>query len=340
MARMGDFGVIDYTPLMALAPRTENFLEKLGVFSQDTADYIDNRYAEFEREELGVTDMHNVARGANRQFMGSEKARKEIVEAPFATLDGVTKPNQVEAFRQYGTEDAPASVDQLVERKVAQIQRSHAKYIRDCQYVAIRQNKIRAIDEDGNEITALAKNFSTLWGAARRTGTITTATAGVNPFDTLGTARQDILNVMGKNTGFSAMAVLVNTKSFNAIVGHPLVLAAYEGRDKGGEEFLTRRLGTNALYQVFTHKGVTLVEDTSGQIVDGEGFMLPLDYEGMFEHKFCPADTIDHVNTISQGSYLFMDESNWRKHVIESEVSYVCSINRPELIADLTITYV
>jgi len=338
MARMGDFGVIDYTPLMALAPRTENFLEKLGIFSSESADYIDNRYAEFEREELGVTDMHNVARGANRQFIGSEKARKEIVEAPFATLDGVTKPNEVEAFRQYGTEDATATIDALVERKIAHIQRSHAKYIRDCQYTAIRENKIRAIDEAGAEIPALAKNYSTMWGAPRQTATIATGTAGTDPYTTLGTARQSILDVMGKNTGFSSMAVLVNTKSFNAITGHPLVRAAYDGRD-GGAEYLVRRLGNDALYQVFTHKGVTLVEDTSGQLQDGEGFMLPLDYEGMFDHKFCPADTVDHVNTVSQGSYLFMDESNWRKHVIESEVAYVCSINRPELIANLTITY-
>jgi hypothetical protein len=339
MARMGDFGVIDYTPLMALAPRTENFLEKLGIFSPETADYIDNRYAEFEREELGVTDMHNVARGANRQFIGSEKARKEIVEAPFATLDGVTKPNEVEAFRQYGTEDSSASIEALVERKIAHIQRSHAKYIRDCQYTAIRENKIRAIDENGAEIPALAKNFSTMWGAPRQTATIATGTAGTDPFATLGAARQDIMDAMGKNTGFSTMAVLVNTRSFNAITGHALVRAAFDGRDKGGEEYLTRRLGNDALYQTFTFKGVTLIEDTSNQIQDGEGFMIPLDYEGMFQHMYCPADTVDHVNQISQGSFLFLDESHWRKHVIESEVSYVVGINRPELLCDLTITY-
>lgn len=333
---MGDFGVVDYTPLMAIAPRTENFLEKLGVFSAETAEYKDNRYAEFERELKGTTGMYNVARGGDRQFMGSESAEKQILEAPFATLDGVTRANEVEAFREYGTESATASVEALVERKVAHIQRSHAKYIRDVQYTALIDNKVHAVDKNGNEITSLAKNFSTLWGGSRKTGTVDPSNAGVDPFTTLALKRQEIIDDMGSNTGFTSMVVMVSTRDFNAIVNHPLVRSAYENRD-GGSEYLTRRLGNDALYQIFEHKGIVLLEDTSSKIVDGSAVMFPLGVEDMFMHSYHPADTLEHVNQISQGSYLFM-VSGWRQEVIESELSYICNITRPELVADLTIT--
>lgn len=336
MARMGDFGVVDYTPLMAIAPRTENFLEKLGVFSKESAEYKDNRYCEFEREVKGTTGMYNVSRGADRQFMGAEQAEKHIQEAPFATLDGVTVANQVEAFRQYGTESSTATVESVVEGKIAHIQRSHEKYIRDVQYTALLDNKIHAFDKNGTEITTLAKNFSTVWGAARKTGAVDTTNAGIDPFTALATQRQAIIDDMGSNTGFTSMVVMATTRDFNAIVNHARVRSAYENRD-GGSEYLTRRLGNDALYQVFTHKGITIVEDTSGKMTDGTAVMFPLGVEDMFKHSFHPADTLDHVNTISQGSYLFMVEG-WRQSVIESEVSYVACNTRPELVSDITVT--
>lgn len=333
---MADYGVVDYTPLMALKPRTENFIEKLGIFSQDSARYIDQRYAEFEREELGMTDMYNVARGADRQFIGSEQARKEIIETPYATLDGVTVPSEVEAFRQYGTENETASIASVVERKIQHIQRSHAKYIRDVQYTALVGNKIHAKDKAGNEIPSLAKNFSTLWGANRKTGTVNLGDDTVNPYDILAVKRQEIIDAMGENTGFTAMVLLAPTPVFNGLVGHPLVVDAYAGRD-GGARFMTERLGASPMYQEFNHKGIILIEDTSGKLTAGTGHMLPLGVDGMFDHVFSPAYTLDHVNQVSQGSYLFMKE-DWRQHVIESELAYACMISRPELICDLTFT--
>lgn len=335
MARMGDFGVVDYTPLMALAPRVENFLETLGLFPTTEAKYSDNRYCEFEREELGASTMYNVARGANRQKMGTEKARKEIFEVPFATLDGVTVPSEVEAFRQYGTEDAPASVESTVQRKIAHIQRSHGKYIRDVQYTALTQNKVHAFTSDGTEITGIAKNFSTVWGANRKTKTVDTTVAATDPFVALSEARQEILSDLGSNAGFETMALLLHPTDFNKIRSHAKVQAAYDGRD-GGNAFLTQRLGNSKYYETFDHKGITLVEDTSGKLEAGSAFMLPLGVEDMFQSAFAPADTLDHVNQVSQGSYLFMKE-DWRKHEMESEVAYMCMISRPELICNVTV---
>ena len=336
--RMGDFGVTDYTALMALAPRSQNFLQELGLFGDFNTEYSDSRYGEFEREEKGITTMHNVARGADRQFAGSESSRKEIIEIPYATLDTSVKPSEVEAFREYGTADAPASVSQLVNRKVAHIQRSHARYIRNVMYTALVNNRIHAVNAAGAQITTLAKNFSTLWGAARQTGTIDLTDAATDPFDVLETQRQAISLLAGDDSDSYQMLYICNTTQFSRLTGHARVRAAYENYSSD-QEPLRRRLGGDRINKFFTHKGITIVEDVSGQISNTQGFMLPLGIEDMWQLRYAPAHTLDHVNQVSEGSYLFMVEG-WRQVGVESEVAVAAVLCRPELVADITATLV
>ena len=337
MARMGDFGVVDYTSLFALAPRKIDQLAALGIFSEAQTDYIDGRYAEFEREELGHTAMYNVSRDAERQFMGSEQARKEILEVPFATLDGVTKSNEVENFRAYGTDQQNLTVEQVVTKKVAHIQRSHSAYETSVAYTALINNRVHAVTATGAQITGLAKDFSTVWGAARKTATINVGDDTVNPFTQLLIQRAAIIAEVGDQAAPSGFIYLCNSTQFNAIVGHPLVEDAYN-KYASEQEPLRRALRAGEFdAQVFSHKGITLVEDLSGKIANTAGFLLPVGIEDMFKKVYAPANTLEHVNTISQGSYLFMKEE-WRTAIMESELAVMCMITRPELICDVTAT--
>ena len=337
MSRMGDFGVVDYTSLFALAPRKIDQLAALGIFNEAQTDYIDGRYAEFEREELGHTKMYNVSRDAERQFMGSEQARKEILEVPFATLDGVTKPNEVENFRAYGTDQQNLTVETVVTKKVAHIQRSHSAYETTVAYKALLDNKVYAVTKDGTEITGLAKNFSTVWGKARLTGAIDLTNDTVNPFTEILEKRADIIKEVGDQAAPSGFIYLCNSSQFNALVGHPLVEDAYN-KYSSEQEPLRRALRAGEFdAQVFSHKGITVVEDLSGRMANTQGILLPLGIEDMFQKVYAPANTLEHVNTISQGSYLFMKEE-WRTAIMESELAVMCMITRPELICDITAT--
>ncbi|APC44412.1 putative major capsid protein [Pseudoalteromonas phage PH357] len=337
MARMGDFGVVDYTSLMALSPRKVSQLEVLGIFNAAQTDYIDGRYAEFEREKLGKTKMYNVSRDADRQFMGSEQAQKEILEVPFATLDGVTRPAEVENFRMYGTEDQNETVENVVNKKIAHIQRSHAGYEIDVAYQALLNNKVYAFNEAGVEITGLAKNFSTVWGAARKTGAIDLTNAAVNPFDTLTAKRAEIIAEIGEQAAPTGFVYIVNSVQFGQLVSHPLVEDAYN-KYPSEQEPLRRRLAAGEFdAQTFSHKGITVVEDLSGKLANTEGYLLPLGVEDMFVKRYAPANTIEDVNTVSKGSYLFMRET-WRAAILESEIAVMCMITRPELICDVTAT--
>lgn len=339
MARLGDYGIVDYTPLMAIKPRSQNFLQELGIFPMDEqAQYINSEWAEFEREEKGLTSMYNVERGADRQFAGDDKAQKEMLRVPLATLDKVTKPHEVQSFRQYGEENTPATVERLVENRVQHIQDSHHRYIRDAQYKALVENKVLARDKDGSELTTLAKDFSVMWGAARNTETMDLTNASVNPFDTLEAGRTNIIDKAGDDSRGYNMIYIVSTAQFKAIVNHALVAPSYNEYSER-QESVRLGLDVKSNNRTFTYpnSGITVVEDTSKEISNNKGFFLPAGFAQFSDAVFAPADTIEHANKISEGSYLFLKE-NHRSVVIESEVSYAPVLLRPELITDFTVT--
>lgn len=339
----GDFGFTDYTPLLALKPRSQNLLQEIGIFSEMDEQMLAGENAEFERENKGLTAMYNVARGADRQFAGDETAQLEIFKVPFATLDKVTKPHEVVAFREYGTPDAPASVENLVEKRIAHIQRSHSRYIRDCMYTALVDNKVFAFDKDGTELTSLAKNYSTVWGQARNTGTIDLTDTATDPFIELEAGRANVIAKAGDDADGYDIMYIVGSSQFSQLVSHPLVEAAYENYSSD-QEPLRKRLNGNNNNRIFRHKGIVVIEDISGKIADAAGagaaagFILPLGIDDMFGGAYAVADTVEAMDgRVAEKGYLFMEE-NRRSVVVESEVAYMAMITRPELITDVTVT--
>ena len=332
--RMGDYGVIDYTPLMELAPRVNSLLEDIGLVNEFNTKHLTGVWAEFERRTLTTTEMSTKARGADRNFLGGDGSRKEMIQIPFFPLDAITVPNEVQGFREIGTEDTPASVEKLVQRKIASLQRSHAAMRRSAQYKALVSNTTYAIDEAGAPIASLTTNYSTLWGAPRNTGTITLGDGAVDPYIALEAARQNVIQKAGDGAESYTMIAIVPSAQFNGIVSHPLVRGAYS-QYSSTQEPLRDRLSGNKNNQMFNHKGILLIEDNSGLLTSTVGHVLPLGIDDMFVDAFAPADTIDHANTTAEESYLFMKE-NYRSTTLESESSYVVMLTRPELITDIT----
>ena len=334
----GDFGFTDYTPLLALKPRSQNLLQELGIFAEVDEQLLTGENAEFERENKGLTSMYNVGRGAERQFAGDESAQLEIFKVPFTTLDKVTKAHETTAFREYGTENTPASVENLVMRRLEYIQRSHARYIRNCMYTALVDNKIFAFDKAGNEITSLAKNFSDVWGQPRNTGTIDLTDGSTDPFIALEAGRANIISKAGDDAEGYGVIYIVDSTQFSLLVGHPLVEAAYS-QFPSEQDPLRKRLNGNNNNRIFkNHKGITVVEDISGKIASTKGFLLPLGIPDMFGGAYAPADTVEAMDSrVAERGYLFMEEGR-RSVKIESEVAYMAMITRPELITDFTVT--
>jgi hypothetical protein len=340
MARFGDYNVTDYSALATLVERDQNLLEELGFFDASQAKMLQGTtWAEFERKTQTKTDIQSRARGADRNYAGQDNSRKEMFPVPFFPLDAKITPADVLNFRMIGTESSNETIENKVRERVGHIQRSHAELVRKAMYKALVSNSTyQPIDAGGTDGPDV-RNFSTVWGAARKQVPNTTfdlSVATTNPFDTIeAEGRKHIITNAGDNASGYQILMITNPDDFTDIVNHPLVRAAYASY-KSEQEPLRNRLGGDSNNRIFRHGGVSLVEDFSGDIAANKSYLLPLGIPitGM---AYAAADTVEHVDQVAQEVYMFM-KADHRSETIESETSLVCHIHRPELIVEFTST--
>lgn len=327
IARNGSWEVLDYTPLMDLVERTDNALETLGLFEPF---FGTTTTAEVERVTEGSDTIEAKARGGERNYAGKETSQIEMFRIPFFPLDSLAKPSDVQDFREYGTADAPASVESRVERNIKRISQSHDFLRRSAMYACLKGNTYA----NGLAGSQFVKSFATVWGVSPVSSSIDFTVATSDPALKMEkVAREHIITESKNNATSLSVSVLCGAGFFNSMVNHPLVQAAYD-QYASSQEPLRQRLGGDVIGRVFDHKGVTYIEDISGEIARGDAYALPLGVQ-MFTIHYAPADTIEHANSVAESVYLFLEESR-RTAKIESETSFVCVNSRPELVVTFT----
>lgn len=330
IARDGKNGLLDYTPLTALVERTDNALEKLGLFEEF---FGQTTTAEVERVTLGSDSIEAKERGGERNHAGDEQSQIEYFRIPFFPLDKVAKPSDVQDFREYGEADAPASVEKRVERNIGRIRKSHDFLRRAAMYEALKGNTYAS----GLAGSQYIVNFATKWGVTGDvfTGGIDFTNAAADPaLYVEKNCREHIIDKAQDDSSAFEVIALCGSGFFNSMIHHPLVQAAYS-QYSSGQEMLRERLGGSVVGRIFEHKGVTYIEDVSKQIARGDAYILPQGIADMFQLHYAPADTLEHANTVAEPLYLFMEEDR-RKVILESETSLVAIVTRPELICNLT----
>lgn len=330
IARNGQWEVLDYTPLADLVERTDNALEAMGLFEVFNGS---TTTAEVERITLGSDAIEAKARGGDRNYASKETSQIEMFRIPFFPLDSLAKPSDVQDFREYGTADTPASVENRVERNITRIRKSHDFLRRTAMYTCLKGDTYAA----GLAGSQYVKNFATVWGV---TGDVvstsidfTVATNDPALFIEKN-CREHIIDKAQDDAGAYSVVTLCGSGFFNSIVNHPLVQAAYD-QYASTQEPLRERLGGDVVGRVFNHKGITYVEDVSGEIARGDAYVFPMGIMDMFQIHYAPADTIEHANTVAEELYIFLEESR-RSATIETETSFVCLNTRPELVCELT----
>ena len=333
ITRNGEWEVMDFTGLADLVEREDNALEALSLFEED---FGTTTTVELERITVGHDVIGDTARGGKRNYADKDSAQSETFHIPFFTLDKYVKPNDVQNFRAYATADAPESVNNQVTRSMQRIEAGHSFLKRTAMYTALKGNTY-APNSAG---TKYVKNFATVWGV---TGDV--FTGGVDFTDVNAdpalyiekNCREHIIAQAKDNAGLYQVIALVGAGFFNALTTHPLVQAAFD-QYSSNQEPLRNRLAPsngNSVGRLFEHKGITYIEDVSGEIARGDAYVLPKGIQDMFSIKYAPADTIEHANTVASAMYVFMEETR-RAAKMETETSFVCLVTRPELICNLT----
>ena len=339
--RDGDQRFQDFSELMELVTRNDNMLEKMGIFDKD---YLTGTLGSFERRVNGDDAMYSVARDADRQFAGDDKAITAHVEVPFFTLDKTTRPSDGQDLREFGTAIEPVTYQKRIDRIIARIQRGHAVLHRKAMYGCLKGSTY-APDPAGVPRPSLTRTYQSMFeianvdmynGTAGGTATIAISDQTLNPADEFEKFRQHVIAKAGDNGDDYEIVALMGSGAFTALKNHADYVEAFANYASEVEP-LRQRLGGLKNSRVLEWQGVTYIEDISGEVANTQILMFPKGMDDMFQIKYAPANTEDHMNQVAEEAYLFLLKGE-RRTTVETETSLVCVNTRPDLVANYTAT--
>ena len=329
--RKDDFGIVDLGATLELVPRQFRLITGMDLFETHLGT---STIAQIERVDEVVGDIAARRRGGERNYVGSERAQIKNLNIPFFPLDKGITAADVQNFRRYFTPDAPKTVQDVVTRVVRRIRLTHETLREKALFAAVLGKSYAPGD------TTCQYDYYKLWGVSQKSIEIDPKNAAQDPMEVIEDARLHIALQAGDNAGAYNIIALCSPKFFSALVHHPLVELAYTYYSSS-QEPLRRRLGAGgeqSIYRVFEHKGMTFIEDISGNIPDGEARLMPMGIDQMFQLHFAPADTLEDANTPAQELYMWYKHSAYlREQKIESETSMLAVNTRPELVVKATL---
>lgn len=322
--RNGDFQILDYTGLIETMPRIDTLIDSMNLF---TSHYGRTTIASIERVDDGAGNIPARQRGGMRNHLVGERQKQVNLNIPFFPLDRSINTADIQNFRAYGSEDAPKTVQDEVNRIMMRLRRAHAILKTTAQYAALQGNSWSPEDPMSQY------NFYDVWGVTQQRVDIDFTALAIDPTEVIeAEARAHIIDWAGNNGDNFEIVVMASRQWFSALIAHPQVTGAYS-QYPSTQEMLRRRLGGNANNRIFEHKNVLFIEDISGKIPAGEAIIFPRGIDRMFEIYYAPSDYLRDANTVAQELYVFYKESDYlREAKVESETSFLAVNNRPELV--------
>lgn len=331
ITRKDDFGIVDLGATLELVPRQFRLITGMNLFETHLGT---STIAQIERVDEIVADIPARRRGGERNYVGSERAQIKNLNIPFFPLDKGITAADVQNFRRYFTPDAPKTVEDVVTRVVRRIRVSHEALREKALFAAVMGKSYAPGD-----VTCQYDYFQ-LWGVEQKAIEIDPADATQDPMEVIEEGRLHIAMQAGDNAGAYRIICLCSPEFFTALVHHPLVELAYTYYGSQ-QEPLRRRLGAggqDSVYRVFEHKGMTFIEDISGNIPAKEARLVPMGIDSMFQLHFAPADDLAEANTPAQELYMWYKHSAYlREEKVESETSMLAVNTRPELVVKVTL---
>lgn len=324
----GDFQILDYTGLIQTLPRVDTLLQSMNLFTEN---FGRTTIAKIERRDDGAGQINAVQRGSVRQHLGNDRKKIVNLNIPFFPLDRSIDRADIQNFREFGTDNAPATVEAEVARHLARIRRSHATLKSKAMYAALKGASWSPNDP------VCDYDYYDVWGVTQQTADVDFTALAIDPIEVIeAEARAHIIDYAGDSGDNYEIVVMASRQWFSALVAHPQVTGAYS-QYPSTQEVLRRRLGGNANNRIFEHKNILFIEDISGNIPAGEAYIFPRGIDRMFEIYYAPSDTLEGANQVAQELYVFFKESQYlREAKIESETSFLTVNNRPELVVKST----
>lgn len=332
-ARNTDFRLVDYSDEINKFPKVWSLVTSMNLF---TVHNISTTIAQVEVVQEVLSDIEARARGGERNYIGSENAITKNFNVPFFPLDRGITASDIQNFREYGTGNTSKTVMSEIARVMRRIRASHTQLS--------EKLMAQAIQGVGAQL-GTSLNYYDEFGITQETADVDLTDSATDPYEVFEASvrRVIIANAQDLTDSFATYNVvgICGPDYFDNIIAHPLVSEAYANYESQ-QEPLRRRLGMggeNVSVRVFRHKGVTLIEDLSGNFADTEAYFFPMGFPDMFRVYYAPADDVQYANTNGQELYLWYKEDQFnRQYKVESETSMLCVLTRPELVIKSTAT--
>lgn len=322
------FSVQSLTKAINDTPHQPMRIGELGWFAEDG---ITTTSLSIEKQGTTLSLIPSAQRGAPGKPVGNDKRSLIPINTVHLPQRGAVIADEVQNLRAFGSENELEAVQTMVNKKLAKMRRNIDVTL---EYQRIGAIRGQVLDADGT--TVLLDLFNT-FGVVQQTHDMKLDVDATKvKMETVG-AKRKVEDALG-GLMYRSLRALCSATFFDALVGHPAVVAAYD-RWMNGEFLRTDQRDGGGFY----FAGVFWEEyrgNVSGQdfIPAGDAFLVPEGVPDLFVTNFAPADYMETVNTNGLPYYAKQEPMSFNKGVeLESQSNPISINTRPRSVVRLHI---
>lgn len=321
------FSVMSLTKAINDVPHQPTRIGELGLFTEEP---IATTSVSIERIGTSISLVPTAQRGSSGRVYSNDKRTLIPFNAVHLPQRAAIMADEVQNLRAFGSENEVETAQNLMNRKLMKMRRDI-----DTTIEFQRMGAIKGIVVDADGTTPLI-NLFTAFGVSQTTHVMGLNADATKVRNRVVEAKRKVENALG-GLMYRGMRALCSPEFFDALVGHPAVVAAYDRWMDG--EFLREDVRAG-----FGFGGVIWEEyrgNVSGiQFVEaGSAYLIPEGVPDLFVTHFAPADYMETVNTLGLPYYAKQEAMGMNKGIeIEAQSNPLSICTRPQAVARLSIS--
>lgn len=318
------FETADLTLRINQAEYAPGLLGSLGIFQEDG---IATTTAIVESDS-GVLSIVPVAprNGVPKAYQSSPGLMVPFI-VPHIPTDSSVWPDEVIGVRQFGSDDEAATIDAVVNKKLAAMRRNLEYTIEAHRLVAVKGNYVSA---NSTEIS-----LATTFGVSAPSPIAMDLDVDATEVSSKALQIQETIEDGLGNLTSSGVIALCGKTFFASLISHPTVKETVLNTPMAAS---LRSDPRNSI----EFGGITWIRyrgTAAVKIADTEAYAFPTGVEGLFITRFAPANYIEFVGTIGIPVYAKSDLMRMGKGVdLEAQSNPLSILTRPTAVVKLTLT--
>ena len=316
------FNLTKLTASINELPYKPGRIGELGLFEEDG---ITTTTAVIEQYE-GVLSLVPVGqRGAPAPNVVDGKRSVISFAIPHLPQRATITVGEVQNVRAFGSENELAGIEQVINRRLAEMKRNLEYTIESHRLAAIMG---KYYDAAGNQVD-LYQTF----GVTQKSVAMALGTATTKVTTKIAAVVDEIETALG-GLAYDHIAVICAPDFYDALISHDRVRQAYLNYSAAAE------LRGEQILNSFTFNGLHFIRyrgTTDVSVPAGTAFAFPVGVPELFITRYAPADYVETVNTVGLPYYAKMEPMDFNKgYQIEAQSNPLNICTRPRAVVKLT----